>query len=100
MIEEGRTVLTREEIRELLKFEREKEIVNKLDTNKSFEENGHLFQLLKESRFTTVGKTGWLSFYKLPELYKLKIYDELNFLCKVAGTRDKNLRKLEWIIDL
>ena len=56
MIEEKRLTLSQEETRELVKFERETEIINQINIEKSFEENRHLFKLIKESRFTRVGR--------------------------------------------
>ena len=43
MIEEERLTLSQEEARELANFEKETEIINQIDIEKSFEENGHLF---------------------------------------------------------
>jgi hypothetical protein len=100
MIEEGRMILTQEETRELVKFEKEKEIINKIDIEKSFEENEYLFKLIKESRFTRIGRRSWLSFYRFPDLHKLTIYDEKNFLCEVEGTRDRKYRRHRWSIVL
>ena len=100
MIEEGRLTLSQEEARELVKFEKETEIINQIDIEKSFEENGYLFKLIKESRFTRIGRRSWLSFYKFPDLHKLTIYDRNNFLCEVEGTRDKKYRRLRWSIVL
>ena len=53
--EEERLTLSQEEARELVKFERETEIINQINIEKSFEENRNLFKLIKESRFTRVG---------------------------------------------
>jgi hypothetical protein len=100
MIEEGRLNLSQEEARELAKFEKETAIINQIDIEKSFEENGHLFKLIKESRFTRIGRRSWLSFYRFPDLHKLTIYDEKNFLCKVEGTRNRKYSKLKWSIVL
>jgi hypothetical protein len=100
MIEEGRMILTQEETRELVKFEKETVIFNQIDIEKSFEENEHLFKLIKESRFTRIARRSWLSFYRFPDLHKLTIYDEKNFLCEVEGTRDKKYRRLRWSIVL
>ena len=99
MIEEDRKTLSQEEAKELVKFERETEIINQIDTEKSFEENGHLFKLIKESRFTRVGRRSWLSFYRFPDLRKITIYNEKNFLCKIEGIRRKYSR-LKWSIVL
>ncbi len=100
MIEEERLTLSQEEARELVKFERETEIINQIDIEKSFEENGHLFKLVKESRFTRVGRRSWLSFYRFPDLHRLTIYDGKNFICKVEGTRNRKYSKLKWSIVL
>jgi len=100
MIEEERLTLSQEEARELVKFEKETEIINQIDIEKSFEENGHLFKLIKESRFTRIGRRSWLSFYRFPDLHKLTIYDEKNFLCKVEGTRNRKYSRLRWSIVL
>jgi hypothetical protein len=97
---EERLTLSQEEARELIKFERETEIINQIDIAKSFEENGHLFKLIKESRFTRVGRRSWLSFYRFPDLHRLTIYDGKNFLCKVEGTRNKKYSRLKWSIVL
>ena len=76
MIEEERLTLSQEEARELVKFERETEIINQINIEKSFEENRHLFKLIKESRFTRVGKElGYLSIDSL-------IYAKLLFTMK------------------
>jgi len=99
MIEEERLTLSQEEARELVKFERETEIINQINIEKSFEENRHLFRLIKESRFTRVGRRTWLSFYRFPDLRKITIYNEKNFLCKVEGIRRKYSR-LKWSIVL
>jgi hypothetical protein len=99
MIEEERLTLSQEEARELVKFERETEIINQINIEKSFEENRHLFKLIKESRFTRVGRRTWLSFYRFPDLRKITIYNEKNFLCKVEGIRRKYSR-LKWSIVL
>jgi hypothetical protein len=99
MMEEERLTLSQEEARELVKFERETEIVNQIDIEKGFEENGHLFKFIKESRFTRVGRRSWLSFYRFPDLRKITIYNEKNFLCKVEGIRRKYSR-LKWSIVL
>ena len=99
MIEEERLTLSQEEARELVKFERETEIINQINIEKSFEENRHLFRLIKESRFTRVGQRTWLSFYRFPDLRKITIYNEKNFLCKVEGIRRKYSR-LKWSIVL
>jgi len=96
MTEEKRRFFTQEEARELVKFEKEKETINRIDIEKNFEENEHLFKLIKESRFTRIGRRSWLSVYKFPDLHKLTIYDEHNFLCEVEGTRDKKYRRLRW----
>ena len=100
MIEEERLTLSQEEARELVKFERETEIINQIDTEKSLEENGHLFKLIKESRFTRIGRRSWLSFYRFPDLHKLTIYDEKNFLCEVEGTRNRKYCRHRWSIVL
>jgi hypothetical protein len=100
MIEEERLTLSQEEARELVKFERETEIINQIDIEKNFEENGHLFKLIKESRFTRVGQRSWLSFYRFPDLHRLTIYDGKNFLCKVEGTRNRKYSRLKWSIVL
>jgi len=100
MIEEERLTLSQEEARELAKFEKETEIINQIDIEKSYEENGHLFKLIKESRFTRIGRRSWLSFYRFPDLHKLTIYDEKNFLCKVEGTRNRKYSRLRWSIVL
>jgi hypothetical protein len=100
MIEEGRMTLTQEETRELVKFEKETEVINRIDIEKSFEENEHLFKLIKESRFTRIGRRSWLSFYRFPDLHKLTINDEKNFLCKVEGTRSRKYSRLKWSIVL
>jgi len=97
--EEERLTLSQEEARELVKFERETEIINQINIEKSFEENRHLFKLIKESRFTRVGRRTWLSFYRFPDLRKITIYNEKNFLCKVEGIRRKYSR-LKWSIVL
>jgi hypothetical protein len=99
MIEEKRLTLSQEETRELVKFERETEIINQINIEKSFEENRYLFKLIKESRFTRVGRRNWLSFYRFPDLRKITIYNEKNFLCKVEGIRRKYSR-LKWSIVL
>ena len=99
MIEEERLTLSQEEARELVKFERETEIINQINIEKSFEENRHLFKLIKESRFTRVGRRTWLSFYRFPDLRKITIYNEENFLCKIEGIRRKYSR-LKWSIVL
>ena len=99
MIEEDRLTLSQEEAKELVKFERETEIINQINIEKSFEENRHLFKLIKESRFTRVGRRTWLSFYRFPDLRKITIYNEKNFLCKVEGIRRKYSR-LKWSIVL
>jgi hypothetical protein len=99
MIKEERLTLSQEEARELVKFERETEIINQINIEKSFEENRHLFKLIKESRFTRVGRRTWLSFYRFPDLRKITIYNEKNFLCKVEGIRRKYSR-LKWSIVL
>jgi hypothetical protein len=99
MIEEKRLTLSQEETRELVKFERETEIINQINIEKSFEENRHLFKLIKESRFTRVGRRNWLSFYRFPDLRKITIYNEKNFLCKIEGIRRKYSR-LKWSIVL
>jgi hypothetical protein len=95
MIEEGRLTLSQEEARELAKFQKETEVINQINTEKSFEENNHLFKLIKESRFTRIGRRNWLSFYRFPDLRKIAIYNEKNFLCKVEGIRRKYSR-LKW----
>ena len=100
MIEEERLTLSQEEARELVKFEKETEIINQIDIEKSFEENEQLFKLIKESRFTRIGRRSWLSFYRFPDLHKLNIYDEKNFLCKVEGTRNRRYSRLRWSIVL
>lgn len=99
MIEEERLTLSQEEARELVKFKRETEIINQINTERSFEENRYLFELIKESRFTRVGRRTWLSFYRFPDLRKITIYNEKNFLCKVEGIRRKYSR-LKWSIVL
>jgi hypothetical protein len=99
MVEENRLTLSQEEAKELVKFERETEIINQIDIGKSFEENGHLFKLIKESRFTRVGRRSWLSCYRFPDLRKITIYNEKNFLCKIEGIRRKYSR-LKWSIVL
>jgi len=99
MIEEKRLTLSQEETRELVKFERETEIINQINIEKSFEENRYLFKLIKESRFTRVGRRNWLSFYRFPDLRKITIYNEKNFLCKIEGIRRKYSR-LKWSIVL
>jgi hypothetical protein len=100
MIEEGRMTLTQEETRELVKFEKETETINQIDIEKSFEENEHLFELIKESRFTRIGRRSWLSFYRFPDLHRLTIYDEKNFLCEVEGTRNRKYNRQKWSIVL
>ena len=99
MIEEERLTLSQEEARELVKFERETEIINQINIEKSFEENRHLFKLIKESRFTRVGRRTWLSFYRFPDLRKITIYNEKNFLCKIEGIR-RRYSRLKWSIVL
>jgi len=100
MIEEERLTLSQEEARELVKFERETEIINQINIEKSFEENGHLFKLIKESRFTRIGRRSWLSFYRFPDLNRLTIYNGKNFLCKVEGTGSRKYSRLKWSIVL
>jgi hypothetical protein len=99
MIKEERLTLSQEEARELANFKKETEIINQIDTEKSFKENDHLFKLIKESRFTRIGRRKWLSFYRFPDLRKITIYNEKNFLCKVEGIRRKYSR-LKWSIVL
>ena len=99
MIKEERLTLSQEEARELANFKKETEIINQIDTEKSFKENDHLFKLIKESRFTRIGRRNWLSFYRFPDLRKITIYNEKNFLCKVEGIRRKYSR-LKWSIVL
>jgi hypothetical protein len=99
MIEEGRLILSQDEARELANFGKETEIINQIEIEKSFEENDHLFKLIKESRFTRIGRRNWLSFYRFPDLRKITIYNEKNFLCKVEGIRRKYSR-LKWSIVL
>jgi hypothetical protein len=100
MIEEDRLTLSQEEAKELVKFERETEIINQINIEKSFEENKHLFKLIKESRFTRVGRRTWLSFYRFPDLNRLTVHNGKYFLCKVDGTGSRKYSRLKWSIVL
>ena len=78
MNRERRTVLTQEEAEELTRFEKEKELLSKVQIEKSFLENLHLFQTLIDQRVTEKGR-GWLYSYRILNLHRLVIHEPHSF---------------------